>query len=138
MNALVAYWDRETVIHPYICYEERGDVVDEISKRLGAVETDVSKLRVDVGIIASNYATKTDVAEIKTSMANLRTEFKEEIHGLRKELSGEIAVLSGGMTGLRGDLNARIESIESKMIRWFVATSLTALGLAIAAAKYLH
>ena len=109
MNALVEYWDRETVIHPHICYEERGYVVDEILKRLGAVETDISKLKVDVGIITSNYATKTDIAEVKTLIADLRTELK-----------------SG------------IDALETKMIKWFVATSLTVGSLAFTAAKYLH
>jgi hypothetical protein len=73
MNALVEYWDRETVIHPCIHGEERGDIVDDVLRRLDKVETDmsalradVSKLQIDVGIIASNYATKTDVANLKT------------------------------------------------------------------------
>ena len=101
--------------------------MDDVLRRLDKVETDmsalradVSKLQVDVGIIASNYATKTDVAEVKTLIANLRTELKGEIGGLRTELK------SG------------IESLETKMIKWFVATSLTAVGAALSIAKFVH
>ena len=109
MNAVVEYRSREAVIHPYVSYEDCGDTVEDILKRLSSIETDVSKLKVDVGIIASNYATKTDVAEVKTLIANVRTELK-----------------SG------------IDSLETKMIKWFVATSLTVGSLAFTAAKYLH
>ena len=123
MNALVEYWDRETVIHPYIYCEERGDIVDDVLRRLDKAETDmsalradVSKLQVDVGIIASNYATKTDIAEVKTLIANVRTELKDEISGLR--------------TGLA--------SMEGKIIKWFVATALASVGAAFSLAKLVH
>jgi hypothetical protein len=116
MNALVEYWDHETVIRPDTHYEERGDVVDDVLRRLDKVETDmsalradVSKLQIDVGIIASNYATKTDVA-------NLKTELKDEI---RK-------------------VSSKVESMEGKIIKWFVATGMGIATFAFAVAKYLH
>lgn len=116
MSSALAYRRPEAVIYPKVRYKDCGDIVDDILKRMGNLETDVSKLKVDVGIIASNYATKSDIAEVKTSIAELRTELKVEIAGVK--------------TGQ--------ESMEAKIIRWIIATGMTSAGLAIAAARLIH
>lgn len=137
MNALVEYWDRETAIHPYIRYEDRGGIVDDILRRLDKVETGVSELKTDVSELKSDVrailatiphlATKSDVAEVKTLIANVRTELKDETSGLRTELKDEI---SGLRTGLA--------SMESKLMNWFIATALAVAGAAFSFAKFVH
>jgi len=156
MSSVLAYRDPEAVIYPEARYEDCGDIVDDILKRIGNIEADVSKLKVDVGVIASNYATKSDIAEVKTSIAELRTELKVEIAGIRTEGKVEIAGVRTEIAGLRTELKDEIagvrtelkgeiaavrtslESMEAKLIKWFVATGLSIAGLAFAAAKFVH
>jgi len=119
MNAVVEYRSRESFIQPEVGYEECGGIVEEILRRLGKVETDVSELKADVselkpdvrGILTTipYLATKADVSEVKTEIAGLRTELKVEIAGM-----------------------------ESKIIKWFIATALAIATAAFAFAKYLH
>ena len=156
MSSALAYRSPKAVIYPKVRYEDCGDIVDEILKRMGNLEADVSKLKVDVAIIASNYATKSDIAEVKTSIAELRTELKVEIAGdrtelkgdiagLRTELKSEIAEVRNEIAGVRTELKDEIgrvwtgiKSMEVKIIRWFIATGLTIAGLAFTAAKLIH
>lgn len=155
MNAVVEYRSRDAVIHPYVSYEDCGDIVEEILKRLGKVEIDVSELKLDVrGILTQipHLATKDDltplkldIAGVKTSIAELRTELKgdnagvrmelkDEIHRFRAELKGEIGELKGEI----GELKAGLASMEGKLIKWFVATALASVGAAFSLAKLVH
>jgi hypothetical protein len=129
-----------------------GDTVDDILKRLGNAEADVSKLKIDVGVIAANYATKSDIAEVKTSIAELRTELKVEIAEVRVEIAGVRTELRSGIAGVRtaiaevrtelkdeiGRVRTAIESMDAKIIRWVVATGIATAGLAFSAAKFIH
>ena len=159
MNALVEYWDRETAIHPYIRYEDRGGIVDDILRRLDKVETGVSELKADVSELKSDVrailatiphlATKSDVAEVKTLIANVRTELKDGIGGLRTELKDGVGGLrtelkdeiSGLRTGLKDEisgLRTGLASMESKLMNWFIATALAVAGAAFSFAKFVH
>ena len=44
---------------------------------------------------------------------------------------GEISDLRGDMSGLRGDMNAQISALETRLVRWIVATGLVVAGLLI-------
>lgn len=55
-----------------------------------------------------NIATKTDMAQLRTEMAELRTELKSEMAELRVELKTE-------MSDLRGELRAEIAAININM-----------------------
>ena len=52
MSGVLAYRSPEDVIYPDVRYEDYGVIVDDILKRLGNVEADISKLKIDVGVIA--------------------------------------------------------------------------------------
>ena len=126
MNAVVEYRSRDAVIHPYVSYEDCGDIVEEILKRLGKVEIDVSELKLDVrGILTQipHLATKDDLTPLKLDIAGVKTSIAE----LRTELKGEI-----------GELKAGLASMEGKLIKWFVATALASVGAAFSLAKLVH
>jgi len=89
-----------------------GGYVEDILKRLGAVETNVSELKSQVsGILAilPHLATKADVADVGTDVAQLK-----------------------------GEMWAAISGLETRIIKWIVATLLTSTGLAFTIAKFVH
>ena len=86
--------------------------MEDILKRLGAVETNVSELKSQVsGILAilPHRATKADVADVGTDVAQLK-----------------------------GEMWAAISGLETRSIKWIVATLLTSTGLAFTIAKFVH
>lgn len=108
--------------------------MDDILRRLGNIETDVSALKVQVGSIVTMLpflATKADIAdlraELKSDVADLRTELKTDIGGLRAELKSDI-----------GGLRTEVASLETRIIKWMIATVLTASGVAFSLARFVH
>jgi hypothetical protein len=90
---------------------EGGDM-DDILKRLGAIESSVSGLRAEVSAIAAiipHLATKGDIGD-------LRSETRTDIGLLRAELSG----------------------LETRVIKWMIATVLSSTSLAFTIAKFVH
>ena len=86
--------------------------MEDILKRLGTVETNVSELKSQVsGILAilPHLATKADVADVGTDVAQLK-----------------------------GEMWAAISGLETRIIKWIVATLLTSTGLAFTIAKFVH
>ena len=86
--------------------------MEDILRRLGAVETNVSELKSQVsGILAilPHLATKADVADVGTDVAQLK-----------------------------GEMWAAISGLETRIIKWIVATLLTSTGLAFTIAKFVH
>jgi hypothetical protein len=62
----------------------------DIESRLVAMENDMSKVKTDLAVILSNYATKQDIAELR---AELRVEFQKEINALTWKMYGFGTVL---------------------------------------------
>ena len=86
--------------------------MEDILRRLGAVETTVSELKSQLsGILAilPHLATKADVADVGTDVAQLK-----------------------------GEMWAAISGLETRIIKWIVATLLTSTGLAFTIAKFVH
>lgn len=77
MNSVVAYRNREVVIEPRVmgcgyC----GGRVDEMSRRLGNIESDVAELKADVRAISAiipHLATRAEIAELRTEIASMET-----------------------------------------------------------------
>jgi hypothetical protein len=125
---------------------EGGDM-DEVLKRLGAVETAVSETKAQVAATLPDLATKDDVrveiSALRVEVAEVRTEvgaiaaviphlatkadFKEEIGGAR----GEIAALGE-------KLSAKIAASETRMVQWTIGIIIAVAGLAFTIAKYGH
>ena len=70
---------------------------------------------------ADNVATKTDIAELRSEIAELRTELKTEMAELRTELKTEMAELRTEFgtetSGIRADMN----SLKAELLKWFIA-----------------
>ena len=98
-----------------------GGDMDDVLKRLGAVESSVSELRVQVSGMAATLpylATKDDLKEVK----------------------GEVAAIAAIIPHLA--TKADVSDMESKIIKWIIATVLTTAGLtaglAFSIAKFVH
>lgn len=104
--------------------------MDDILKRLGNVETDVSELKTKVGAIlatVAHLATKADVLDVRKSVADLRTEMVAESGSLRAEMAAQW-----------GSLRAEMAARETAFIKWMIATVLATAGLAFTIAKFVH
>jgi hypothetical protein len=93
--------------------------VDDVLNRLGNVETDVSELKSKVSAILAtvpHLATKADVSDVRSAVAELRAEMSSEFGSLR------------------ADMAAR----ETSFVKWMIATVLAAGALALTIAKFVH
>jgi hypothetical protein len=92
--------------------EEGGGIVEDILKRLGHLEAHVGDSRSQVSAILAiipHLATKADLADLKSDLAQFR-----------------------------GDALAGLSGLEARIIKWIVATLLTSTGLAFTLAKFIH
>ncbi|MBS0417127.1 MAG: hypothetical protein JSR66_05405 [Proteobacteria bacterium] len=97
--------------------------MEDILKRLGNVEADVSELKLNVNTVMAtipHLATKADVKD-------LRTEMEIQFGSLRADMSAQ-----------NGSLRAEMAARETAFIKWMIATVLTAAGLAFTFAKFVH
>jgi hypothetical protein len=101
-----------------------GGDMDDVLKRLGAVESSLSDLRVQVGGIAAkipHLATNDGINEVRAVIPHLATK-------------ADVLLLKADVVLLKADLYA----METKIIKWMIATVLTAVGLAFTIAKLVH
>jgi hypothetical protein len=112
-----------------------GGDMDEVLKRLGAVETAVSEIKVQVGAIAAtlpHLATKDDV---RVEISAVRVEVAE----VKAQVAGIAAVMPHLATKADlGAVKAEVSELGSKLISWLVATGIATAGLVITAMKFVH
>jgi hypothetical protein len=133
--------------------------VEDILKRLGHVETDVSELKSQMsGILAivPHLATKVDVTDVRTAVAELRGEMNELRGEMKSGLSEVRAEMAAGLGSVRaemaagfgsmraemaagfGSMRAEMAAHETAFLKWIIATVLTSVGLAFTVAKFVH
>jgi hypothetical protein len=108
MGNVVGYSPRSTVSNSSVGSGSGGGDVEDILKRLGNVETDVSELRSQVSAILAvipHLATKADVADVRAAV---------------------------------GQVKADVAAVETAIIKWIVATVLASAALAFTIAKFVH
>ena len=122
-----------------------GGNMDDVLKRLGAVESSVSELRVQVSGIAATMATKDELNRLQAQVGGIAAtipylatnEALNEIKATLPSLATKADVKADILT-LRADMYA----METKIIKWMIATTLTsvglATGLAFSIAKLVH
>jgi phage host-nuclease inhibitor protein Gam len=112
-----------------------GGHVDDILKRLGNVETDVSELKSKVSAILAtvpHLATKADVLDVRSAVAELRTEMVAGLGSLKAEMTAESGAVRAEMAAGLGSLKAEMTA-ESGAVRAEMAAGLGALRTEMAA-----
>jgi hypothetical protein len=99
-----------------------GGQVEDILERLGHVETDVSDLKLKVGAILAtvpHLATKADVMDVRSAVAELRAETSSAIGSLRSDMERGLGSLraetSSSMGTLRADMERGFGSMRAEM-----------------------
>ena len=133
MDNVVEYSRRGAITQASVGSGGGGGGVDDIFKRLGNVETDVSELRSEVRAIlatiphlataASVSGLRSEVAVISAAIPHLATAASVS------EISAVIPHLA---------TKADLMSMETKIIKWIIATTLTSAALAFSLAKFVH
>jgi hypothetical protein len=108
MGNVVEYSPRGTVSNSSVGSGSGGGDVEDILKRLSNVEAHVSELR-------------TQVSAILAIIPHLAT--KADVADVRAEL---------------GQLKADVAAVETRIIKWIVATMLASAALAFTIAKFVH
>ena len=91
----------------------------------------------------AHVATKSDIADVRTEIANLRTELKTDIANLRTELKTDIANLrtevKSDIGSLRTKVSSDIGSLRSdlKNMRWMIGTIIAGASVLVAGANLL-
>ena len=137
MRSLVVYNARSAHSSPAIGSGSGGGPVEDILKRLGNVESDVSELKSEVrGILAivPHLATKADVMDVRTAVADLRGEMNE----LRGEMKSGLSEVRSEMAAGFGSMRAEMAARETALLKWLIATVLASVGLAFTVAKFVH
>jgi hypothetical protein len=143
--------------------EARRPILEDQTKehpmesRVAVLEADVHNIKDNVAMlfdgmkVANGSITTllTGQAAIRGDIDGLRRELKGDIDSLRAELKGDIStlradvgtvraemgILRAEMGILREEVKGRIEALEARIQRWFVATGCSCAGLAFAAVK---
>jgi hypothetical protein len=110
--------------------------VSEIAATM-ATNDDLNELRVQVGAIAAkipHLATNDSLNELKAVIPHLATrDALAEVKAVIPHLATS-ADLKAGIGSLRAEMGA----METRIIKWMIATVLTAVGLAFTIAKFVH
>jgi len=141
MDNVVEYNRRGAISNALVGSGSGGGGVDEILKRLGNVETHVSELRTQVSSIlavipylATKADLKGDTAEIKAAIGDVKAEAKADIAEVKAAAKADIAEVKTAIA----DVKTQMASQQTAMIKWIIATVLTAAGLAFTIAKFVH
>src|SRR5256885_7633669 len=122
MQSLVVYNHRGSHSNPTGGTAGSGGRVEDVLRRLGNVETDVSELKSQVGAIQAvmpHLATKADVMDVRIAVADLRTEMSTEFGSVRTEMAAGFgslrAEMSAGLGSLRAEMSAGLGSLRAEM-----------------------
>lgn len=163
MNSLAVYSHPGRNSSSTSDYGSGGGQVEDILERLGNVETDVSELKSKVSAILAtvpHLATKADVMDVRSAVAESRAEMSSAIGSLRADMDRGLGSLRAdmeqGLGSLRADMERGFGSMRSDMergfgsiradmvarenafMKWMIATVLAAGGLALTIAKFVH
>lgn len=97
-----------------------GGGMEDVLKRLGSVESNVSEVKTHLGALTAQVGGLTEQMGRLTKKVDGVT---EQVTGVAAQLSGVMATLSHAAT--RTD----VLHVENTMLRWLVATVIAAMGL---------
>lgn len=97
-----------------------GGMLEKLEKRVGALETDVSQIRVDL----AKLTTRSEVFATKSDIESLRFATKSDIEGLRFSTKSDIESLRTEHQTLRADLVTKVAESERRTLDKIEAASL--------------
>ena len=115
--------------------------MEDILRRLGNVETDVSEVRSQVSAILAvipHLATKADVADLRTEAGKFHADAMAAMGKVNADLTAAIGKVSADLGTEVGQFKADVAAVETRIIKWIVATVLASAGLAFTIAKFVH
>jgi hypothetical protein len=162
MGQAVVYSHPSGISNSAISSGSGGGNVEDILKRLGKVEESVGDLKTQVGVIAAAMpllATAASVADVKLTTAASIAELKTEVRAMAAtmphlataasvadvklttaasiaELKTEVRAMAAAIPHLA--TAASVSAMETRIIKWMVATALALTGLAFTIAKFVH
>ena len=83
------------------------------------------------GNLATKDFVRNQISIVRGDISDLRGDTNAQISDLRGDTNAQINDLRGEISGLRGDTNAQISALETRLVRWIVATGLVVAGLLI-------
>jgi hypothetical protein len=98
-----------------------GGDMDEVLKRLGAVETAVSETKAQVAATLPHLATRDDVRAVRVEVAEVRA---------------EVRVIAAVIPHLA--TKADLAELSEKLVKWLIATGIASTGLIATAMKLFH
>lgn len=100
--------------------------MDDVLRRLGSLEKDVSAIKTDVAGIVTllpHLATKTDVAGIATLLPHMAA---------KADVAGIVTLLPHMAT------KADVSDAKTSIVQWIVGTMIAVAALAFTIAKFVH
>ena len=98
----------------------------------------------EIAAVMPHLATKADVLAAKADVAELKTDMsavKADVAALKTDVAAvksDVAAVRTEVLAVKADVRADISALETKIIKWFVSTTLTAVALAFTIAKVVH
>ena len=130
MGNIIVYSPRGTVSNSSVGSGSGGGDVEDILQRLGSVETQVGAILA----VMPHLATKADVVEMKADIANVHLAMKADIASVHLAMKADVADVRVAVAQVKTDVAA----IETKIIKWIIATTLASAALAFSIAKFVH
>ena len=134
--------------------------MDDVLRRLGLLESDVSVIKTEVAAISAqlpSMATKEDVALLKADVAQLRNMatkedvalLKADVNLLKAEFAqlpfmatkADVALLKADINLVKADINlvkADVSDAKTAMVQWTVGTIIAVTALVFTIAKFVH
>jgi chromosome segregation ATPase len=114
---------------------EIGEVRTEIAEVRADLKTSIGEVRTEIAEVRADL--KTSIGEVRTEIAEVRTEIAEvrtEIAEVRADLKGSI----GEVRTKVAEVKTEVASQETRIVKWMIATVLTAAGVAFSLARFVH
>jgi hypothetical protein len=104
---------------------------ETLVRGLGDMDTSELATRTDVALVRTEVADLR--SELKSEIADLRSELRTEVADLRSELRTEIAGVKGEVAGVKGEIAA----LKGEMFRFLYLQAMGVVGLTVALVKLL-
>ena len=125
-----------SITAPILCYQEKD--IRVTGMRGNEAQCLIAEDQLDGEPMEARIARiESDVAHMKSDISNIQIDIRE----LRKDMKAandSISKLESGLAALAAIIDAKINALEAKMIKWIIGTIIAVAGLAFSIAKFVH